>query len=268
MTAPSTATFADLLETAVTEPGILSQAYQQFHNYSLGNQLLAWGQCLERGIQPGPMATYPKWKELGRHVCKGAKAITLCQRVPVKRKGDAGNQTDDGNDLGEVFTRFIYKPRWFVLAQTEGQDIEPAPMPAWDRTRALATLEVIEVPFDMTDGNVLGFARARSIAISPINPMPHKTTFHELAHVLLGHTAEGVQADGEHTPRNLRECEAEAVALLCCAALGLPGVEQSRGYIQLWWGQGNPIPERSAQRVLKAADQILKAGTVDREVAA
>jgi hypothetical protein len=81
------------------------------------------------------------------------------------------------------------------------------------------------------------------------------------AHVLLGHTAEGEQNDGELTPRNLRECEAEAVAMLCCAALGLPGVEFSRGYIQSWWGASNPIPERSAQRILKAADQILKAGT-------
>ena len=68
---------------------------------------------------------------------------------------------------------------------------------------------------------------------------------------------------GELTPRNLRECEAEAVALLCCAALELPGVEHCRGYSQSWWGQGNPIPERSAQRVLKAADQILKAGATE-----
>jgi len=39
------------------------------------------------------------------------------------------------------------------------------------------------------------------------------------------------------------------------------GVEHCRGYIQSWHGQGNPIPERSAQRILKAADQILKVGT-------
>ena len=32
---------AALLQSAVHEPGILSQAYQQFHTYSLGNQLLA-----------------------------------------------------------------------------------------------------------------------------------------------------------------------------------------------------------------------------------
>jgi DNA invertase Pin-like site-specific DNA recombinase len=59
---------------------------------------------------------------------------------------------------------------------------------------------------------------------------------------------EGEQHDGELTPRNLRECEAESVALLCCAALELPGIEYSRGYIQNWWGKGNPIPEKSAQR--------------------
>jgi hypothetical protein len=68
----------------------------------------------------------------------------------------------------------------------------------------------------------MGFARARSIAINPVNPMPYKTRFHEIAHVLLDHTTEGTLHDGELTPRSLRECEAEAVALLCCAALGLP----------------------------------------------
>ncbi len=90
--------------------------------------------------------------------------------------------------------------------------------------------------------------------------MPHKTRFHELAHILLGHTTKGEQAESEITPRSLAECEAEAVALLCCAALDLPGVEACRGYVQHWWGAGNPIPERSAQRIFKAADQILKAG--------
>ena len=62
--APSATSFADLLQTAVTEPGIISRAYQQFHSYSLGNQLLAMAQCAERGIAPGPMATFPRWREL------------------------------------------------------------------------------------------------------------------------------------------------------------------------------------------------------------
>jgi antirestriction protein ArdC len=250
------ATFADLLQRAVTEPGIVSSAYSAFHTYSLGNQLLAWAQCLERGIQAGPMATFPRWKELGRHVKRGERAIVLCQPVTIKRT----TQTEEGADDTAVFTRFTYKPRWFVLAQTDGAELPPTASPAWDAARALAALNVTEVPFDATDGNVLGYAAGRTIAVSRINPLPHKTRFHELAHVLLGHTAEGEHHDGERTPRNLRECEAEAVAMLCCAALDLPGVEFCRGYIQSWWGAGNPIPERSAQRILKAADQILKAG--------
>ena len=256
MTRPTPKAFADLLQRAVHEPGILSQAYSQFHSYSIGNQLLAMVQCHERAIEPGPMATYPRWKELGRQVRKGQKALTLCMPITIKKK----DETPDDEVDAAVFTRFVYKARWFVLSQTEGEPVPEPEIPSWDADRALAALDVEQIPFDRTDGNCLGYARDRAIAINPVNPLPHKTRFHELAHVLLGHTAEGLQADGELTPRNQRECEAEAVALICCAALALPGVDECRGYIQSWWGQGREIPERSAQRILKVADQILKAG--------
>jgi len=248
--------FAELLERAVSEPGIVSAAYSAFHSYSIGNQLLAWAQCVERAIPPGPIATYHRWRELGRYVRRGERAITLCRPVTVKRTVKGG----DGTEEDATATWFVLKASWFVLAQTEGQPLADVKIPMWDATRALTALEVQEIPFDSLDGNCLGFARGRDIAINPVNPLPHQTRFHEIAHVLLGHTTEGTLHDGELTPRNLRECEAEAVALLCCAALDVPGVEYSRGYIQHWWGQGNPIPERSSQRILKAADQILKAG--------
>src|SRR5439155_23976619 len=91
---------------------------------------------------------------------------------------------------------------------------------------------------------------------------------HELAHIVLGHTAEaeaGLSDSDDITPRSLREVEAEAVGLVCLEALGLPGADLSRGYIQHWNDRrgAEPIPERSAQRIFKAADQILKAGTAD-----
>src|SRR5947208_17157401 len=90
--------------------------------------------------------------------------------------------------------------------------------------------------------------------------MPIKTMFHELAHVVLGHTSEDSLNDGsERTPRSLREVEAECVALICCESLGLPGAEYSRGYIQ-HWGRSEPIPERSAHRIFKTADRVLRAG--------
>ena len=182
----------------------------------------------------------------------------MCQPITTKRKGDAAEGDADEPD---VFTRFTFRPRWFVLCQTAGDPLPEPEIPSWDRDTALAGLHVQEILFEHTDGNCLGFARDRSIAVNPINPLPHKTRFHELAHALLRHTVEGMQADSEIMPRSLRECEAESVALLCCAALDLPGVAEARGYIQRWWGQGQEIPERSAQRILKTADAILKAGT-------
>jgi antirestriction protein ArdC len=257
--AATPATFEALLRTAVTEPGTISTAYSAFHNYSLGNQLLALGQCLAKGIQPGPLATFQGWKDKARYVRKGEKALTLCQPVTAKRT----LQTDEG-DEEHCFTRFIFRPHWFVLAQTEGQPVELPTLPAWDRDTALSALGVEEVPFGLLDGNTQGYAVAKSISVNPVALLPWKTTFHELAHVLLGHTSEGQQSDDERTPRNLAECEAEAVALLCCEALCLPGASEARAYIQSWWGTGNEIPERSSQKILKVADQILKAGEVER----
>lgn len=248
--------FADLLARAVTEPGTISRAYSAFHEYSLGNQLLALWQCHARGLEPGPIATFPGWKEKGRYVRKGEKALTLCMPVTCKRQ-----QTDEKtDDKLETFTRFAYRPRWFVLSQTNGAAYGPAPLPSWEATRALVALDITEEPFTALSGNVQGHARQRAIAVSPLAALPHKTRFHELAHVVLGHTAEATLQDDERTPRSLREVEAEAVALLCLEALGLPGAEHCRGYIQHWHASGEPIPERSAQRIMKAADQVLRAG--------
>ena len=261
MTTTTTAPdFAALLEQATTEPGKLSAAYTAFHGYSFGNMLLAAFQCEARGIPLGPIATYPRWKELGRHVRKGEKAIELCQPVTCKRRQDDAAPADAPEQDGQTFTRFIYRRNWFTLAQTDGEPYTPEAPAAWDRARALAALDVEEIPFGHIDGNCQGYARQRQIAINPVAAAPLKTTFHELAHVLIGHTAEAEMRDDERTPRDIREVEAEATAMLCCAALQLPGIEESRAYIQFWFGTGQPVPEASARRIFKAADQILRAG--------
>ena len=138
--APSARAFADLLQTAVTDPGVISRAYRQFHSYSLGNQLLAMFQCAEREIPPGPMATYPRWRELGRQVKKGEKALTLCMPIQRKRKAET-TDPDTGEPATEeaVWTQFIYRARWFVLSQTEGEALPAPSIPTWDAERALAT---------------------------------------------------------------------------------------------------------------------------------
>ena len=243
--------WSDLLKAALTEPGLILRAYSAFHGYSISNQLAAMLQCQIRGIQPGPINTFPGWQILNRHVKKGEKALTLCMPITRKGEGDSGEQ--------QTFTSFIWKPRWFVLSQTEGEPVEPIAIPAWDKGRALEVLNIKQVEFTLTDGNVQGYARGREVAISPLAAMPHKTLFHELAHIEIGHTAESDFTDSEATPRNLREVEAESVAMLLCESLELPGSEFSRGYIQNWLA-GEVIPEKSAMRIFGATDRILKAG--------
>lgn len=262
-------TFNDLLRSALSDPGVISSAYTAFYGYSIGNQMLAYIQCQERGITPGPIATFKTWQERGRYVVKGSKALSLCMPITCKRKGDSSNSAsaDSSNESAEpgaVFTRFVFRRNWFVLSQTDGAAFDPVALPEWNEDRALAALAIDRVPFDLTDGNCQGFARDRVIAVSPIAEHPHKTTIHEIAHIVLGHTAESGAAltDSERTPRSLREVEAESVAYIVCSALNLPGSAESRGYIQHWneSRSGEPIPEASARKIFKAANAILTAG--------
>jgi hypothetical protein len=185
-----------LLVEAVNKRGLIMKAYSNFHSYSLGNQLLALVQCQMRGLQPGPINTFPKWRELGRHVKRGERALMLCMPITCKRRDET---TDDEADGEHTFTSFAYKARWFVLTQTEGEDLQPELIPDWDARRALAALAIDQITFDSTDGNCQGFARKRQVAINPVAQLPHKTLFHELAHVVIGHTAEADFADTEKT---------------------------------------------------------------------
>lgn len=249
--------FSDLLKQAVSEPGILSNAYKAFHNYSIGNQLAAITQCMSRGINPAPISTYKGWVEKGRNVKKGEKAIALC--MPVTCKGEKENkQTGQAEEFS--FSRFIWRNNWFVLTQTDGVDyVNEEKTPSWLAETALSTLDITQTAFTQINGNCQGYASGRTIAINPIAVYPHKTRFHEIAHIVLGHTVEHTMTDSETTPRDIREVEAESVAYILCSILGLSGLEESRGYIQHWLDSAE-VTEKSAQKIFSTADKILKAG--------
>jgi hypothetical protein len=214
--------WSDLLKAAVTEPGLILKAYSNFHGYSLGNQIAALMQCHIRGIEAGPINTYAGWQKLNRQVKKGEKAIWLC--MPLTRKVDSQST----GEKEEVITTFAWKPKWFVLAQTQGEPVPMPEIPAWNKERAIAALGIQEIAFTETNGNVQGYAKQRQVAISPVAAMPHKTLFHEIAHIELGHTLESEFTDSEHTPRSLREVEAESVAMLLCESLELSGSEYAK----------------------------------------
>lgn len=253
-----------LLAEAISRPGLISQAYSRFWNYSIGNQLLALWQCMLRKIEPGPINTFVHWQSLERTVKKGERAITLCMPVTVKDKKAERIADIEEPSVEHARTIFIYKRHWFVLSQTEGKPYQPQEFPSWSEERSLAKLSITPIPFTLLDGNAQGFARGQSVSVSPIAFAPHRTLFHELAHVILGHTAESQMSDDEHISRSLQEVEAEGTALICCESLGLSGSEHSRGYLQHWL-KSDSIPDKSAQRIFRAADVILRAGRPDEE---
>jgi hypothetical protein len=262
---PDVPKWAALLVEAVNKPGLIMKAYSAFHHYSIGNQLLAMIQCQLRGLEPGPINTFPGWQALGRCVKRGERALILCMPITRKHRDEETSANTDEANREHAYTAFVHKPRWFVISQTNGEEFAPPRMPDWDASRALAALDIEQITFTDTDGNCQGYARQRQIAINPVAQLPHKTLFHEAAHVILGHTTEADFTDTERTPKNLREVEAEAVAMLCCEALNLEGAAYCRGYIQNWLSpalgyNGDAIPEKSAQKILRSADQILRAG--------
>jgi hypothetical protein len=251
--------FSELLKQAVTESGILSKAYSAFHNYSIGNQMAAISQCTLRGIEPAPIATYKDWLSKGRQVKKGEKALTLCMPVSFKvsKENPSTGETEVSGRKG-----FIWKNNWFVLSQTDGEDFaNEAKTPLWNFEQAKAKLEITETTFNLTNGNCQGYAYEKTIAINPVAVLPHKTRFHEMAHVVLGHTSEMMQ-DDEKTPTDIREVEAESVAYILCSILSLPGLAESRGYIQNWM-RSTDIGEKSSQRIFSTANKILEAGKTE-----
>jgi IrrE N-terminal-like domain/N-terminal domain of anti-restriction factor ArdC len=262
---PVPPSFSELLVEAVEKPGLISQAYFHFHSYSISNQLLALIQCLQRKLEPGPIHTYKGWAKLNRQVNRGQTALTLCMPVTwVQKSATTAEAPTEPVPTGKtevVRRRFVFRPFWFVLDQTSGDALPSVSVPTWDQAHALRVLNIEVIRFDLMDGNTQGYARARQVAVSPIAHLPHRTLIHEIAHVVLGHTAESVELvdQGERTPRDIREVEAEAVAYLVTQTLGMPGDDFSRGYLQHWM-HGQPIDDRSAQRIFHAADQILRAG--------
>ena len=250
--------YQQLLLEAVEKEGRLLEAYRAFYKYSLGNRLLALSQCISKGIEISPLATFSQWNAKGRHVKRGSHSISLC--IPVTKSFKKINKTTGEEEIVK-YQNFIYKNYWFALSQTEGEQFNFEDVDInWGKEKALSILNIKEIPFASLSGNCQGYAtRDNEIAINPLAQLPLKTLFHELAHIVLGHTNKEALADDKDLTRSIKEVEAEATALLCIESLGLEGAEYCRGYVQSWL-EDKEIPEKSCQKIISAADKILKAG--------
>src|SRR5215813_8254456 len=117
--APDVPKWSALLVEAVNKPGLIMEAYSAFHDYSIGNQILALVQSQLRGLEPGPISTFPGWQALGRTVKRGERALILCMPITRKVSDDQENSGDasEGENGERTFTSFMHKAQWFVISQ-------------------------------------------------------------------------------------------------------------------------------------------------------
>jgi hypothetical protein len=124
----------------------------------------------------------------------------------------------------------------FALSDTDGDYLPPPEPQEWSKPRALANLGIREVYFDQVNGNLQGWSHGTEFAINPMAVHPNKTLFHELGHIVLGHTLSHHYE--EYTShKGVMEFQAEATAYLQMNELELMDEEtasHSRGYIKHW----------------------------------
>ncbi len=254
-----TALWDKLFAEALTKPGVVSEAYTAFHNYSLSNQVWLYMQHQQRGLPVGPCAGYNTWKSRNRWVKEGEKGLAVL--APVKQMQPAA-QEDGTTKLVERVVGFRIQKTSFTYCQTKGDSWEDEKAPAIgeiDVKQLVARLGIEIVPFEDVDGNCQGYAKpGKKIAVSPIAEDPAHTFVHEIAHVLLGHCDEESTSDGTETPRSLREVEAEGVAYLIGDLFKVGNPDFSRGYIQSWW-QEKGLPEGTSKKVFSAAEKVFRA---------
>lgn len=247
-----------LIEEAVTREGKVGAFYSAFHDYSFLNRLM----FLMQGVHE-PVASYSRWKALGRQVTKGSKAKEVIVPVLVTAPAEADDDapTEEKKERVSRLIGFKVVRAVFALSDTNGSKLPEVPTLGWDLATALDNLGIREVPFNSTDGNLQGWSRGTEFGINPLAANRNKTVFHELAHIILGHTVPHHYEEYQ-THRGVLEFQAEAAAYLCMNELDLLDEEQaaeSRGYIQ-WWLKSEAPPDRAIQQVFTATDRILRAG--------
>lgn len=191
------------------------------------------------------VASFNKWKEMGRHVTKGAKALYIYAPSIRIKKDKAGQPVK--NDKGEVqkTTTFILVPV-FDVAQTSGKELPKLvndlggdftdPHLFLTTYQALSSTSPVPIAIQkIEDAEVKGYFTPQDSQIvlqkSMGQNMTIKTLIHEVSHARLH--ADSTTKFGDSTYRR-QEFEAESVAYIVSNHLGIDASEYSFGYLANW----------------------------------
>jgi hypothetical protein len=84
------------------------------------------------------------------------------------QKIHASDEAQDETAQPQTCYAFRFRAYWFVLAQTEGEEMYVPPIPGFDIDTALRALNITRTSFDEMNGNIQGFANGREIAVNPL----------------------------------------------------------------------------------------------------
>ena len=252
-----------MLVEALNAPGAMGRTYTRFYNYSFLNQI----RLLMQGLNE-PVATYKRWAELGFQVTKGSKAkVVLAPVLVTKRDKDTKQPVlhPVTKRPQQILIGFRDSRTVFGFSDTDGDELPPLEAEGFDIEAALASLSITRTKFRHTDGNTQGYSmeddkQGKVLAINPTAVYPIKTTFHEIAHLVLGH-CKGLTDGNPVCARHIAEVQAEAVAYLVAKELELVdwAPEESRHYIQSWL-QGDDVEDKAISQIFSAVNKILVAG--------
>ena len=226
----------------------------RFHSYSFANWMLMWAQGELRGFQVTRPAGYRAWQTFDRHVRKGEKGLKIL--APMIGKDDEGNKHVFGFKVVSVFD----------VSQTDGEPLPDMGVPALLEGDGMSVVLDGAVAMIEDEGFTVEYASlggpngttnhgTKKVKIEEANDQAQatKTMVHELAHVLL---------HGDRAGRGCRgviEVEAESVAYVVCAGMGLDTSQYSVAYVAGWSEETND-PDKAmlatAERVVKTARKI------------
>lgn len=239
----------------------------KFHNYSFGNIMLIMAQ------RPAATAVagYKSWKDKGRQVRKGERAIWI-NGFAVKKVTETDKTT--GEDTEKTITYFP-SVKVFDAAQTdpiEGKEhLDPTTVTVAHRLAGEDSTDIyrrtedflIRSGWSVTREDIDGEVNGKTlmdgshrvvVAAGLSEAMAAKTLLHEAAHVLL-HTANGQRSDSLNH-RGIGEIEAESVAHIVAGLLGLDTSDYSVGYVAGWGGGNVDTIRATGERVLTAVNTL------------
>jgi hypothetical protein len=240
--------------------GASDATFDQFLSYAARFHRYSWRNCLLIAWQRPDayfVAGYNRWKDLGRKVKRGSKAIWILAPSRYHKTVETG----DG-DTEEVEALFFRPVPVFADVDTEGDGPLPNFRPDLAETAdLLPALHMVAASWGVPvirqacPGN--GWSDGQRVNVHPAlaEGVAAQTLIHELAHHLLKHRD---LAEKHGTDRALFEGEAEAVKVVVLRHFGVDTSSNGAAYLRAH-GAGADVVKRSASRIVQTAKQVIEA---------